>query len=420
MAGFFKIGVILLIGGLVTLAACTGDRDKPPQPTVTAAVETGPVEGTANIESIEIQLVETFPIEVNVLVKGILPDECTVVDNISRSRQGGNLRVFLTTTRPAGATCNQTAIRFEELIALDVEGLPAGIYVVEVNGKKGTFTFQKDNVPDEANAVIGGRVWRDVCVLENDELANGAISSAGCVDLGNGFYAANGLFEPEETGLGGVLVNLGAGICPATGLANTITDGQGLYLFSGLKAGTYCVSIDSLSRQNQHVLQDGQWTYPKRGGPAAGALTLETGASYLDLNFGWQIEVLPPSTISPDACTDEATFVEDVTIPDDTELAPGEPFTKTWRLQNIGSCTWNAGYNLVPVEGELMGAPDSITLTTTTPPGATVDLSAPLVAPLEPGTYRGDWKIRNAKGLLFGIGIEARKAFWVQIVVVPD
>lgn len=52
-------------------------------------------------------------------------------------------------------------------------------------------------------------------------------------------------------------------------------------------------------------------------------------------------------------------------------------------------------------------------------PGDTVDLSVTLGVPQESeaGTFRGEWKLRNADGILFGIGEEATKAFWVQIVV---
>ncbi len=34
----------------------------------------------------------------------------------------------------------------------------------------------------------------------------------------------------------------------------------------------------------------------------------------------------------------------DITIPDDTTLQPGTTFTKIWRLQNLGSCTWTTEY----------------------------------------------------------------------------
>ncbi len=43
---------------------------------------------------------------------------------------------------------------------------------------------------------------------------------------------------------------------------------------------------------------------------------------------------------SPANCREGAILVEDVTYPDNTRLNAGEKFTKTWKLQNVGTCTW--------------------------------------------------------------------------------
>lgn len=125
----------------------------------------------------------------------------------------------------------------------------------------------------------------------------------------------------------------------------------------------------------------------------------------------------PLATRTPDQC-DRAEFVRDVTIPDNTELAPGEIFTKTWRLRNAGTCTWTADYALVLVDGERMAGPDSQRLTgITVPPGETVDLSVELEAPEATGTYQGNWQLRNADGRVFGVGSDGTRNFWVRIRV---
>jgi hypothetical protein len=115
---------------------------------------------------------------------------------------------------------------------------------------------------------------------------------------------------------------------------------------------------------------------------------------------------------------DRVRFIKDVTIPDEMDLSPGEAFTKTWRLQNAGSCTWTIGYLLYFESGNLMGGSTSQLLTSQPVlPGETIDVSVDLVAPEETGTYQGDWKLRNVKGEGFGLG-EYSKAFWVKINVV--
>lgn len=125
----------------------------------------------------------------------------------------------------------------------------------------------------------------------------------------------------------------------------------------------------------------------------------------------------PTPTLSPLALDDHALFLADVTIPDGTEVIGGEPFTKTWRLQNIGLNTWTTEYSFVFVAGELMdGFP--ILLEEDVPPGGTVELSITMIAPLVGGTYEGYWMLANADGFVFGIGEQANQAVLVSIVVI--
>lgn len=121
-----------------------------------------------------------------------------------------------------------------------------------------------------------------------------------------------------------------------------------------------------------------------------------------------------PSTLTPTPLPcNQATFVIDVTIPDDTQVPVGASFTKIWRFKNIGTCTWTSGYQLVFDHGDQMGGPVSQPLTSgSVPPGATVDVSVNLVAPGTHGTYRGYWRFRDPSNVLFGL---STGSFWVQI-----
>jgi hypothetical protein len=115
---------------------------------------------------------------------------------------------------------------------------------------------------------------------------------------------------------------------------------------------------------------------------------------------------------------DRAAFVSDVTIPDGTVMSPGEDFTKTWRLRNTGSCSWNGSYKLIFKEGDAMGGAASQQLTVgTVSPGQTVDISIDLTAPNSQGDYRGDWLIRSDAGIVFGVGTSGNVAFYVEIEV---
>lgn len=105
----------------------------------------------------------------------------------------------------------------------------------------------------------------------------------------------------------------------------------------------------------------------------------------------------------------------DVSVPDGTVFAPGEEFEKTWQLQNTGTTTWTTDYAIRFHAGERMGAPFEVVMPQQVPPGGTVNISVPMVAPQEPGEYRGDWLLRDAQGRTFGVG--NNETFWVIIVV---
>jgi hypothetical protein len=113
---------------------------------------------------------------------------------------------------------------------------------------------------------------------------------------------------------------------------------------------------------------------------------------------------------------DQAEFVSE-TIPDGTEFDPGQSFEKTWTLKNSGTCTWNDDYDVVFVSGDAMDAPASKQLTSgTVAPGQSIQIELDLVAPTEAGEHLGEFMLRNASGVLFGIG-EKDSKFWVEIEV---
>ena len=125
----------------------------------------------------------------------------------------------------------------------------------------------------------------------------------------------------------------------------------------------------------------------------------------------------PTDTPEPAGCTNVASFVSDVTYPDDSEVAADSSFTKTWRLRNDGTCTWTSSYALVFSHGDRMDGPAEAALPGAVPPGSTVDISSGMTAPTDAGTYQGFWKLRSSDGVLFGIGTDSSVAFWVKIVV---
>lgn len=105
--------------------------------------------------------------------------------------------------------------------------------------------------------------------------------------------------------------------------------------------------------------------------------------------------------ISVDERPSNGMFVDDVTVPDDTRMAPGQTFTKTWRVRNNGRRPWGNGFRLVFVKGTPMTSQRSIPLPACAP-GQEVEISVQQTAPTRRGTYFGDWKMRDDRGNLFG------------------
>jgi uncharacterized protein YkwD len=119
------------------------------------------------------------------------------------------------------------------------------------------------------------------------------------------------------------------------------------------------------------------------------------------------------SITAPANCKDTAVLLQDVTIPDGTNIAYGAKFTKTWRFRNTGTCPW-IGYKIAFISGDRMEAPDVTPIPDTTP-RTDVDVSVELTAPAIDGIYTGFFELRNSDGAPLAIGIE--KMFWVKITV---
>jgi hypothetical protein len=112
---------------------------------------------------------------------------------------------------------------------------------------------------------------------------------------------------------------------------------------------------------------------------------------------------------SASAC-DGSAYVSDVTISDGTVVAPGANFTKTWRIQNTGTCTWNSNYSIIFSSGERMSG-TTTTIDQSVAPDETGDISVELTAPDTDGTYTGYWILSNNSGTAFGNYV------YVQIIV---
>jgi hypothetical protein len=444
---------VLIILLALLLASCGSEEPETPTPTeiadlpaptstaapATLAPLTEPVFGLANVESVEILILESFPVQIHVVAQGTLPNGCTMIDDITIQQEGSVFDVAVTTVREPEQVCTEAEVPFEEVIPLDVLGLEAGTYTVVVNGVEGSFTLDMDNIIQEEapppaaeptaeptpiptaapTAAITGQIWHDLCAVPapgaNIEEAE---ADPRCVPAGDGLQG-NGLLE-DEPGLEGVHVTIGQGPCPAAGLGEAVTDAAGGYSFDNLAPGTYCVTVDAAGEQNRGILLAGEWTAPS-GGVAESIVTLGAGDLVESLSFGWDYLFLPVLAGSdPTSCTNSFAFIEDLNIPDDTAFPPGEGFTKRWLLFNNGTCPWTTEYSIAFVGGDLMSAEEATPLGQVIVPGQDLEVAIDMVAPDDPGTYRSNWQITGADGEPFGINAVIEDAFFLRIVVAED
>lgn len=121
--------------------------------------------------------------------------------------------------------------------------------------------------------------------------------------------------------------------------------------------------------------------------------------------------VNPPANTGSNAVgCNNSEYVADVTVPDETVMTPGQTFTKTWKLQNTGSCPWTTAFKVSFVSGNAMGGTVTA-LTTTVQPGQSGDVSVSMTAPTTAGDAIGYWILTNDSGQNFGT------SFYVKINV---
>ena len=96
-----------------------------------------------------------------------------------------------------------------------------------------------------------------------------------------------------------------------------------------------------------------------------------------------------------------ADWMGDITIPDQTWMDPGEKFTKTWLVQNSGTCTWSTKFKLSHKDGlDMQGLSEFVPLEVA--PGTQVQISVDMRAPTSHGDYYGRWQLVDEAGVPFG------------------
>ena len=171
----------------------------------------------------------------------------------------------------------------------------------------------------------------------------------------------------------------------------------GALLIAGLVA---CSGVFSNGRQPSDINLSEGWRPPTIVAPAPATPT----PSFM------------PSTSTParpsptPVCSNNLTFLKDLTIPDGSSVAPNTPLDKRWLVKNNGSCNWDARYRLRLASGKNLGAQTEQALYPARS-GAQATLRLLFTAPDSPGVYRSSWQAIGPDGQPFGDPI------FIEIVV---
>jgi hypothetical protein len=112
--------------------------------------------------------------------------------------------------------------------------------------------------------------------------------------------------------------------------------------------------------------------------------------------------LVPPTMASGTPGCLGLRFVRDATVPDNTEMIPAQVFTKSWQVENNGTCAWKPGFQVVLIGGLAMGG-SPFKVAQSVGPGGSIQVSIKMVAPTnETGIVQGTWKMTDELGTPFG------------------
>ncbi len=374
--------------GLVMIfsAACGGTAGEP-----IAGQPTAGAPQLAPVESIAVQILESFPVQVRVIARGTLPDECSSIGEVLPSRVGNQFHIAVFMQRAGAGECSAQPVPFEQSIPLAVEGLPAGNYLVDVNGVTDSFSLAMDN----STAAVETEAQPPTETPPPPPTATPAIPEVA--------YVVQGMLASE------------LGVSPADISIEDVVPQDWPDSCLGLAQPADEACLQQIIPGYAIVLGFEGQTYLYRSDREGQIIRLQTPTVVLT-----PTATPLPITEGRTPCRNEATFITDVTVKDATRIAADQRFVKTWRLQNTGTCTWTPDYLIVWTGGAGMAEQATTPLGQSVAPGDKVDISVVLKAPAQKGRYKSSFMLETPAGQRFGIGRRGQQAFWVSIIVPED
>jgi len=402
-------------------AACTRGSKSTATPAVDQAVV---ITVDADVKEIQIHATDTYPLQVSVTVSGDLPDSCTQIGKADQTVGGKTIYLKVTMDRPITAVCSEGVVPYEKTFPLDVKGLSAGKYTVNVNDVTSSLEIPQAPLVSSDSSQVCPKATADTVSYVNEQegfcllqLLGFTVQStvSNTVVLESPPLGENGQAVPASLTIE-ALPDSGASSAEdianeRLGSAESAGVSQQLFTLGGEPAVLADQVPGDLATRQVFAVHDGTG-YVLTLSPVDSSAPLAYQAAELLWKTVSASFTFIPRQAPGDTCTPNSQFLEDVTIPDGTEVTAGEPFIKTWSLRNTGTCTWDSSYQLVQIDadGNLLTAnPKAINLPTTAP-GKKAELSVSLtVSPDAPAgsQQRAEFQLHAPNGELFGIDVFA-------------
>ena len=135
------VALAVLGAGLgIAFAALPDDPVGGDQTTTTPPVQPGAVRAPVYVDSVELVLLESYPVQVHASVKGNLPTPChRLAWDLSDPDPSGRIVLELYSTVDADAVCVEVLEPFEQ--SIDIGSFTGGSYVLVVDGVEYPFTI---------------------------------------------------------------------------------------------------------------------------------------------------------------------------------------------------------------------------------------------------------------------------------------
>ncbi len=125
---------------------------------------------------------------------------------------------------------------------------------------------------------------------------------------------------------------------------------------------------------------------------------------------------LPPADQT--SCT--KAFFGTINLSDGQEFQSGDSIQVIFTLVNTGTCTWNPGYSLIEIGGDIAPSSGKLALPGEVAAGESVDLSVEFTAPSQAGPYLSAWKMEDQEGGVFGQNDPANAPIKITIRSIPS